>query len=173
VGEVVRIPTEPVTLEAAVAAFLDRHDVARSTRRVYHTSLRALIGGLGPTTPLAELAAPTVAAWFRARHEHASPATWNRELATLRSAAAWWRRQGWLAGELTGGLARRRETIDRTRALTAGQVEALLSDRGLALRERTLWRLLYESAARVGEVLALGPRNVAADESLAGELLVA
>jgi site-specific recombinase XerD len=97
VGEVVRMPAGPVTLEAAAAAFLDRRDVARSTRRAYRTSLRTLVGDLGPATPLAELAAPTVAAWFRARYGHASPATWNRELATLRSAAAWWRRQGWPA----------------------------------------------------------------------------
>jgi integrase len=155
VGEVVRMPTEPVTLAAAAAAFLDRHDVAGSTRRVYRSSLLTLVEGLGPTSPLRELAAPTVAAWFRARYGHASPATWNRELATLRSAAAWWRRQGWLAGELTGGLARRRETIDRTRALTAGQVDALLTQRDLALRERTLWRLLYETAARANELLGL------------------
>lgn len=130
-------------------------EVVRSTRRVYRTSLRTLVGALGPATPLAELAAPTVAAWFRARHEHASPATWNRELAALRSAAAWWRRHGWLAGDPTDGLARRRETVDRTRALTTSQVEALLAGRELALRERTLWRLLYETAARANELLGL------------------
>jgi hypothetical protein len=42
-------------------------------------------------------------------------ATWNRELATLRAAVGWWRRRGWLAVDLTGELARRRERVDRTR----------------------------------------------------------
>jgi integrase len=60
-----------------------------------------------------------------------------------------------VAGELTGGLARRRETIDRTRALTVAQVAALLTRPELALRERTLWRLLYETAARANELLGL------------------
>jgi hypothetical protein len=47
----------------------------------------------------------------------------------------------WLAGELTADLARRRETVDRTRALTAAQAEALLTQRDLPLREPALWRL--------------------------------
>ena len=33
-----------------------------------------------------------VAGWFRGRHAAAAPATWNRELATLRAAVGWWRR---------------------------------------------------------------------------------
>jgi integrase/recombinase XerD len=52
-------------------------------------------------------------------------------------------------------LERRRERIDRTRALTRRQVEQLVARRDLLLRERTLWRLLYETAARANELLAL------------------
>src|SRR5664279_4148536 len=92
--------------------------------------------------------------WFRRRYDGVSPATWSRELATLRSAIRWWRAQGWLAENPTGGLARRREVPDRTRALTYRQVETLWR-RDVPLREKTLWRLLYETAARTGEILAL------------------
>ena len=53
------------------------------------------------------------------------------------------------------GLERRRERVDRTRALTRGQLERLFARRDLPLRERTLWRLLYETAARANELLAL------------------
>jgi hypothetical protein len=35
VGEVVRLSSGTVTLKDAVDAFLDHHDLARSTRRVY------------------------------------------------------------------------------------------------------------------------------------------
>ena len=90
-----------------------------------------------------------------ARHAAVAPATWNRELATLRAAVGWWRRRGWLAVDPTGDLGRRREQIDRTRALTRGQLERLFAHRDLPLRERTLWRLLYETAARANELLAL------------------
>ena len=96
-----------------------------------------------------------LAAWFRGRYATAAPATWNRELATLRAAVGWWRRRGWLAADPTDGLERRRERVDRTRALTRRQLERLYARRDLALRERTLWRLLYETAARANELLAL------------------
>ena len=64
-------------------------------------------------------------------------------------------RRGWLAVDPTDGLERRRERIDRTRALIRGQLERLFARRDLPLRERTLWRLLYETAARANELLAL------------------
>jgi integrase len=44
---------------------------------------------------------------------------------------------------------------DRTRALSSADVEQLLTRDDLPIRERTLWRMLYETAARAGEVLAL------------------
>ena len=76
-----------------------------------------------------------MAGWFRDRHAAAAPATWNRELATLRAAVGWWRRRGWLALDPTGDLVRRREKVDRTRALTRGHVERLFARRDLPLRE--------------------------------------
>jgi hypothetical protein len=39
VGEVVRLPGDTMTLQAAVDAFLEHHDLAPSTRRVYRASL--------------------------------------------------------------------------------------------------------------------------------------
>jgi integrase/recombinase XerD len=155
VAEVVRLPRGMTTLQDAADAFLDQHDLARSTRRVYQTSLASLVAGLGPATAVGELSGPLLAGWFRSRYPAAAPATWNRELATLRAAARWWRRCGWLAVDPTDSLERRRERVDRTRALTRGQLERLFARRDFPLRERTLWRLLYETAARAGELLAL------------------
>jgi site-specific recombinase XerD len=155
VGEVVRLPGGITTLQDAVDAFLDHHDLARSTQRVYRASLASLVAGLGPATAVSELSGPRLAGWFRDRYAAAEPATWNRELATLRAAVSWWRRCGWLAIDPTDALERRREQVDRTRALTRGQLERLFAQRDLSLRERTLWRLLYETAARANELLAL------------------
>jgi integrase len=142
-------------LQDAADALLDHHDLARSTRRVYRTSLASLVTELGPATAVAELSCLRLAGWFRDRHATAAPATWNRELAALRAAVGWWRHCGWLIADLTGELERRRERVDRTRALTRGQLERLFARRDLPLRERTLWRLLYETAARANELLAL------------------
>jgi integrase len=154
-GEVVRLSGGTVALQDAVDAFLDHHDLARSTRRVYRASLAGLVAELGPTAAVGELSGPTLAGWFRGRHATAAPATWNRELATLRAAVSWWRRRGWLAVDPTSDLERRRDQVDRTKALTRGQLERLFARRDLPLRERTLWRLLYETAARANELLAL------------------
>jgi len=73
----------------------------------------------------------------------------------LRSAVAWWSKRGWLSADPTANLDRRREHPDRTRALTRRQVESLWRRPHVALREKTLWRLLYESAARANEILSL------------------
>jgi integrase/recombinase XerD len=135
VGEVVRLPGGTVTLQAAVDAFLDHHDLARSTRRIYRASLASLVAGLDPATAVGELSGPMLAGWFRSRYAAAAPATWNRELATLRAAVGWWRCRGWLAVDPTDGLERRRERVDRTRALTRAQVERLFARRDLPLRE--------------------------------------
>jgi hypothetical protein len=86
VGQVVRLSGGTVTLQDAADAFLDHHDLARSTRQVYRASLASLVTELGPATAVGELSGPRLAGWFRGRHAMAAPATWNRELATLRSA---------------------------------------------------------------------------------------
>jgi site-specific recombinase XerD len=160
VGEVVRLPGSRTMLQDATDAFLEQHDLARSTRRIYRASLASLVAGLGPETAVGELSGPMLAGWFRGRYAAAAPATWNRELATLRAVVGWWRRRGWLTADPTDGLERRRQPVDRTRALTRGQLERLFARRDLPLRERTLWRLLYETAARANELLALDVKDL-------------
>ena len=49
----------------------------------------------------------------------------------------------------------RKPRPDRARALSRAEVEQLLTREDISLRERTLWRMLYETAARSAEVLAL------------------
>jgi hypothetical protein len=44
-------------------------------------------------------------------------------LATFRAVVTWWRQRGWLAADPTGELKRRRDQVDRTRALTRGQLQ--------------------------------------------------
>jgi len=44
---------------------------------------------------------------------------------------------------------------ERRRAVPYAELEALWSRKDIALRERTLWRMLFETAARANEILAL------------------
>jgi integrase len=70
-------------------------------------------------------------------------------LAALRSAVAWrLGPAGRLAADPTAKVA-----ADATRALTRAQVAALWLEAGV--REKALWRLLYETAARAEEILTL------------------
>jgi integrase len=52
-------------------------------------------------------------------------------------------------------LKRRKPRRDRARALSRAEVEQLLTREDISLRERIFWRMLYETAARSAEVLAL------------------
>jgi integrase len=95
------------------------------------------------------------AGWFTARWADRAPSTWNVSLDAVRAAAAYWQRQGWLAADFSRQLERRRPRPDRARALSRAAVEQLLTREDISLRERTLWRMLYETAARSAELLAL------------------
>ena len=130
-----------------------------NTARAYGIVLRSLAGELGADIPVGVLdedaTVTRIAAWFAYRWGGASAATVNARLDALRSASAWWRDQGWITGDPVRRIRRRARTADRTLALSRVDVEGLLSAKSLTLRERTLWRLLYETAARAGEVLSL------------------
>ncbi|MDQ6674042.1 MAG: site-specific integrase [Chloroflexota bacterium] len=147
------------TLASAVAVFLIEHDLSPGSQRVYADALRSLQLGLGAETPLALLDEPSAperfAAWFHRRYDQTAPATRVRQLAILRSACAFWRRQAWITADPTAGLERPNVPVDRTRALTRDQLAALWRRNDVSLRERALWRLLYETAARANEILSL------------------
>jgi integrase/recombinase XerD len=75
-------------------------------------------------------------------------------LSTLHSALAWWTEVGWVTGDPTAGWARPAVPVDTTRALTRAQVESIWKLR-IPLRDKALWKALYETAARAEEILSL------------------
>lgn len=146
------------TLRSASDAFLAGIANA-NTARSYRTALVALQKEFGANSALdvleGETGADRMAAWFTDRWGIASANTVNARLRALGSACAWWSKQSWLSGDPLRRLTSRPVPPDRTRALTRVVVQELLGREDVALREKTLWRLLYESAARACEVLAL------------------
>ncbi|GAA0991714.1 hypothetical protein GCM10009555_079480 [Acrocarpospora macrocephala] len=145
---------DAVTLSHAVAAFLARDDLDPATLRAYGQTMNRLVRQVGGEMALPDLTAARIAAAFAAVWGGAADATWNRHRAAVRSFTAWARRdQGWTAANLSAGLDRRPEPRGRTRGMDPAHVETLLTHPGLPLRERTLWAMLYESAA--GAALAL------------------
>jgi integrase len=140
------------TIGQAVAGYLDAGDFTPASRTTYRRVLEGMARELGPGRALAELNAGELTAWFqRTRSAHA-PASWNRDRVIVRAFARHLQAHGATLELPT--LEHRRIRPDTTRALSRADVARIL-EAPAPLRDKTLWRLLYESAARVGEVLAL------------------
>lgn len=102
---------------------------------------------------------PELARFMTATYSHLAPASWNRVAATLGSFFTYTTRQGWTPTSPANGLERRRLTVERdaharTRAIGADELVAFLGA-DHPVRDKTLWWLLYETAARANEALAL------------------
>lgn len=152
---------EPLdTVGAAVDAFLARADLAASSRRSYAQTLNRLAADLGAGRALGSLDADALDAAVQRAWGGCAAATWNRHVATVRSFVAFCRRRGWLVGDVAVRVERRREPADRTRAIPYAQIERLWRRDDVAVREKALWRLLYETAARASEVLSLDVEDV-------------
>ncbi|HEX4701492.1 MAG TPA: site-specific integrase, partial [Pseudonocardiaceae bacterium] len=163
----------PEHYTSAVTEYLTSAGIAVSSRRVYRISLITwtwLAAGSQPPGArdrrhvpppelrLAALDDPATARTLEravARRAGLVDAdTLNRELSVFRGTIGWWRHKGWLASDPTVGLRRRPAPPDRTRALS----RALLADLWeikAGLREKTLWHMLYDTCARVEELLPL------------------
>ena len=152
-----------VTLAEAADAFLSSPRAASpNTRRAYAGVLDRLAAELGPGRQLAavpgdEIAAATAPPVGRQRPGDVEPQPGRR-----RVLADLVRRQKkrWPAPQLPPDAERRKENNDATRALPRARVERLLSRRDIPLREKTLWRMLYETAARASEILALNVEDL-------------
>jgi integrase len=132
-----------------------------ATTRAYTASLRQLAARLGPDEPLPALATDRLVAAVDELWAARAPATWNRHLAAVRSWLAWCRREGLPIG--VDGLPPDRlhnryhpvDLADRPEVIAPADLARLWARDDVPLRDRALWRLLYDSAARAGEVLTL------------------
>jgi integrase len=90
----------------------------------------------------------------------AAAATWNRHLSALVSFTTWAQRQELLATNPARRLERRKPARRGDRAISAARLEKLFTEPAHALRERVLWRLLYETAAPAEEILTLNVEDL-------------
>jgi RNA polymerase sigma factor (sigma-70 family) len=174
-GIAVTAPRGP-TLGAAVADFLSREDLEPQTRHSYGQTLRRLRLSLGESAPLAGLTAEGVAVVFANAWGSVAARTWNRHRAAVRSFGEW---TG--AADLAAELERRALPPGRAAVtgadgsepaqptltpplLTPPTLDRLWEREDIALRERVLWRLLYESGAGVTKVLSLDVQDLDLDD---------
>ncbi|MEN3535292.1 DUF6596 domain-containing protein [Microbispora sp. ZYX-F-249] len=144
-----------VTLGDAMRLFLARPGLSAGTVRSYDQTLSRLCRHLGGEFPLRDVTSHLVAEVFAAAWGTAAGATWNRHRAALRSFASWAAEHGWAVAGLAAALDRRPEPRTRTRPIDRSLLRALWERPETPLRERTLWLLLYESAAPAEWALSL------------------
>ncbi|MGB6164261.1 MAG: site-specific integrase [Pseudonocardiaceae bacterium] len=143
-----------VPLGEAVARFLERYRDQPATATTYGETLAHLLAVTGDAMPVAALTRQLCAKVMR-RWDQRAPATWNKHLAALRSLAGYALRQEWIHTDPTRHLERRKTTSRGDKTIPAARLDKLFTDDRAALRERVLWRMAYETAARAEEVLTL------------------
>jgi integrase len=149
------------TVRLAIDRFLSSTRCANpNTRRAYAGALDRLAENLGADRPLVTVADQELAAALQRLWGHAKPATWNRNRAAVASWLAWCARNAHVAPTLPPAAERRPDHADETKALTRPAIERVLTRRDVPLREKTLWRMLYETAARAAEILALNVEDL-------------
>ena len=118
---------------AAVDASVSQPHLAVTTRPKYRQTLAVL--EVFATAPVTGAAIGGVLAH---RCPDATPATWNRHLATVRSFTRYCQRNGLLHIDGDTVLDRRAEKHDQTRSIPLASLERPWERRDVALRERTL-----------------------------------
>jgi integrase/recombinase XerD len=140
-------------LVADFLADLAHANRSRHTRRAYATDLaqfsafyRGPVGGI----------TAEVIRGFGTTLERLGPASRARKQAALASFLEWARRQGHVASDPMASVARVRPDPPRARSLGRGPVEAILKVIPAAqLRDRLLFRLIFETGPRVSEALGV------------------
>ncbi|MFI6543031.1 tyrosine recombinase XerC [Streptomyces prunicolor] len=130
----------------------------RTTRDSYAETL-ARLTALAGERPAAALVPEDYAAVMD-RWDAAAAATWNRHLSALTSFTAWAGQQEILAANPGRRLERRKPARRGDRSIPRARLDKLFTDDRHGLRERVLWRTLYETAARAEELLSLKPEDL-------------
>ena len=148
-----------ITLGAAVEAFFADKDLARNSRRTYHQTLDALVDDHPPDLPVVKLTPAKVRRTIEGRWGEAAPSTWNSRMTALQSFVRYCDRNGWIKRDPLKGIERKREPRDETKAIAYDDFDKLWTRSDVGLRDKTLWRMLYETAARANELLASTSRT--------------
>lgn len=168
-SNVVELTTrEDQALGAAARRFLDAADLTDRSRRVYGHALEQFVEALSDRA-VRDVSATDVESYLSDNFGNLAPATFNRHRATLQSFFRWAGRRRMADLNPVDSVERRRERkteVQRRRSdvMTFAQLQSLWKDTRLDLRDRTLWAMLYETAARANEILSLNIEDLDLDE---------
>lgn len=155
--------TETPTVRAAVDGFLaaPRNQRSPHTARAYGDTLGRVAAHLGGDRLLAEVTEDQVHDALKTLWGGSAPATWNRNRGIVASWLTWCAtRPRWDCPAVPTMAERQRENRDSTQAMDRSEIDRLCRRSDIPLRERTLWRMLYETSSRTSAVLALNVEDI-------------
>ncbi|MGO4615712.1 tyrosine-type recombinase/integrase [Nocardia sp. 2YAB30] len=151
----------PRTLRSAAEAFLDTIG-SSNTRRSYSIAIvktvdqldgRARDGLLTPSRPLTSVTDDEIGATLESLWGTAAVNTWNARRAAVGKWLSWCREQGWTAPGVPTSAGRSTPSDSDTPVRSRTAIDRLITRRDIHVREKTLWRMLYETCARTDELL--------------------
>lgn len=151
------------TVHAAVERYLaaDETNASRATQRAYASVLEKVRDRLGVERPLVKVAPEELEHALRELWGSAAPATWNRNRAVVASWLTWCTDTAeWAAPSLPRTAKRKAEPRNESRAVEWQVIERLCTRRDVPLRDKVLYRMLYETSSRASAVLALNVEDL-------------
>jgi integrase len=143
-----------LTVRAAADVFLDSLDNS-NTLRSYGTGVGKTAEHLGEARPLATVADDEIGGALEQLWGEAAVNTWNARRASVLSWLGWCVERGYDGPKVPAWVKRMPPPDSETLARSKMAVDRLIARRDVHLREKTLWRMLYETVARSEEILGV------------------
>ncbi|WP_329084037.1 tyrosine-type recombinase/integrase [Streptosporangium sp. NBC_01469] len=157
---VVRLPVgKALTVRAAADVFLDSLGNP-NTIRTYGIGVGKTAMRLGEDRPLASVADDEVGEALELLWGTAAVNTWNARRASVLSWLGWCRERGHEAPAVPAWTKRLAVPDSDTPVRSRAAIDRLIARREVHLREKTLYRMLYESAGRAEEVLGVNVEDL-------------
>lgn len=126
-----------------------------STVRSYGIGIGKIVEQLGETRPLVSVADEEIGEVLKLLWGSAAVNTWNARRASVGAWLAWCRERGHDAPVVPVWVKRLPVPDSETPARSRVEIDRLIACREVDLREKTLCRMLYETAARIEELLGV------------------
>ena len=126
---------------------------ARPTPAAPTPSPSTTVDQLGDARPLADVADDEIGETLETLWGDAAVNTWNARRAAVASWLAWCRELGHTAPAVPAWVKRSTPPDSATPVHSRTAIDRLIARRDIDIREKTLWRMLYETCARTEELL--------------------
>ncbi|MFE9432299.1 tyrosine-type recombinase/integrase [Streptomyces sp. NPDC006640] len=152
---VVALPTgKALTVRASADRFLDSLGNPNTVRN-YGIGVSKTAECLGEGRPLASVADDEIGETLESLWGSSAVNTWNARRASIQSWLTWCSERGYDGPTIPAWTKRMSPPDSETPARSKSEIDRLITRRDIGLREKTLWRMLYETAARSDEILSL------------------